>query len=105
MLYRHPENNLYLELLGYTVVHQYECQCYKAQKNDPRVKSTQSQWRIPIPDTSILMNKEDIISGMKNGTIYGMVLIDIHSPEELEADFQETTPIFKNNMVSRNDIV
>ena len=41
---------------------------------------------------------------MKNGIIFGMVLVDICTPAELKADFQEMTPIFKNVMVSRNDL-
>ena len=93
---------LFLELLhsGTTI----QMSVVQSSEKRSRVKSTQSQWKIPTPDTSILMNEADIISGVKNSTIFGMVLVDIDTPEELMADFQEMTPIFKNFMFSSNDM-
>ena len=97
------ETTLYLEAMGYSVVEQYECKWLKLRRNRT-VLSTQNRWRIPIPDTREKMTENDIIGGVLGGTIFGLIEVDIHTPEHLKDRFSEMTPIFKNAMVSRSDV-
>ena len=41
---------------------------------------------------------------MQNGKLFGMLLCHIETPEELKPKFEEFCPIFKNTVVSRDDI-
>jgi len=50
------------------------------------------------------LTQEKIIRYVQNGKLFGILLWDIETPEELKPKFEEFCPIFKNNMVPREDI-
>ena len=50
------------------------------------------------------MTQQQIIAAVVDGTLFGMIECDIHVPEHLEDHFAEMQPIFKNAMVTRDDI-
>ena len=50
------------------------------------------------------LTQEKIIRDLQNGKLFDMLLCDIETPEELKPKFEEFCPIFKNTMVSRDDI-
>ena len=50
------------------------------------------------------LDQNEIIQVVKKGTIFGLICVDIETPEHLKDYFSEMTPIFKNNLVSRNDV-
>ena len=50
------------------------------------------------------MTEVEILEHVKNGNIFGAVVVDNQVPQELKNYFSEMTPIFKNTMVKLNDI-
>ena len=50
------------------------------------------------------MTQHQIITAVLDGTLFGMVECDVCVPGELQDHFAEMQPIFKNTMVTRNDI-
>ena len=55
-------------------------------------------------ETIYKMTEAEVLEHVKNGNIFGAVVVDIQVPQELENYFSEVTPIFKNTMVKLNDI-
>ena len=50
------------------------------------------------------MTQQQTIAAVVDGTLFGMLECDIRVPSELRAHFAEMQPIFKNAMVTRDDI-
>jgi len=50
------------------------------------------------------LTQEKIIRQVQNGKLFGMLLCDIKTSDELKPKFEEFCPIFKNTMVLRDDI-
>ena len=50
------------------------------------------------------LTQEKIIRDVQNGKLFGMLLCDIETPEELKLKFEEFCLIFETTMVSRDDI-
>ena len=88
---------LYLQWIGYKVVEEYECNWKKIKKNNKEAVKTHSLWYVPK------LCKNVIIEGVKKGEIFGLISVDIETPEHLKDYFSKVTPIFKNTLVSRND--
>ena len=72
------------------VVEMWECQWKRESKALPRPK-----WN---------MTQSEILADVVNGTLFGMVECDVHVPPDLRAHFAEMQPIYKNTMVTRDDI-
>ena len=94
----------YLRGLGYTLVELYECQWVVLQKR-AEVIHCKAQWMIPKPTThNSSLTESEILNGVEKGRIFGMIQVDIHTPEAKKDMFYEMTPIFKNCLVSRDDV-
>jgi len=50
------------------------------------------------------LTQEKIIRYVQSGKLFGVLLCNIETPEELKPTFEEFCPIFKITMVSRHDI-
>ena len=50
------------------------------------------------------MTQKQIIAAVVDGTLFGEIECDIRVPSELRAHFAEMQPIYKNAMVTRDDI-
>ena len=50
------------------------------------------------------LKEQQLLEGIKKGNLYGNVQYDIEVPEKLRANFANFPPIFKNTLVSKNDI-
>ena len=50
------------------------------------------------------LNADTILERIKNGSLFGVLLCDIETPDSLKEKFSEFCPIFKNAEVSREDI-
>ena len=98
------KTTMYLKCLGYQVVEEYECNWNKIKKSNQQALKTHSIWHIPKPDTRIKIDQNEIIEGVKKGTIFGLVCVDLETPEHLKDHLCEMTPIFKNTLVSRDDV-
>ena len=60
--------------------------------------------RYPPPRQKWKMTMQKIIAAVVDGTLFGMIECDIRVPSELRAHFAEMQPIYKNAMVTRDDI-
>ena len=98
------KTTVYLKCLGYQVVEEYECNWKKIKKTDQQALKTRSIWHITKADTRIKIDQNEIIEGVKKGTIFGLVCVDRQTPEHLKDHFCKMTPIFKNTLVSRDDV-
>ena len=72
------------------VVEMWECAWKRERDPPPRQK-----WK---------MTQQQIIAAVVDGTLFGMVECDVRVPVELQDHFAEMQPIFKNAMVTRDDI-
>ena len=72
------------------VVEMWECQWKRERDPPPRRK-----WN---------MTQNEMLAGVVDGTLFGMVECDVRVPVELQDNFAEMQPIFKNAMVTRDDI-
>ena len=94
----------YLKTLGFTVIEEYECH-WEKEKKTKACLNCKDVWSVPKPDnTKKNMSENEIIEGIKNGEIFGMAQVDIHTPENLKEHFSEMTPVFKNTRVKREDV-
>ena len=50
------------------------------------------------------LTEQQLLEGIKKGNLFGYVQCDIEVPEKLRANFANFRPIFKNTLVSKNDI-
>ena len=72
------------------VVEMWECQWKRERDPPPRRK-----WN---------MTQNEMLAGVVDGTLFGMVECDVRVPVELQDHFAEMQPIFKNAMVTCDDI-
>ena len=49
------------------------------------------------------LTEQQLLEGMKKGSLFGYVQCDIEVPENLRVNFVNFPPIFKNTLVSKND--
>ena len=47
---------------------------------------------------------EKIVKGIRNETLYGFLIVDIHTPDELKEKFKDFSLIIRNSFLSREDI-
>lgn len=96
----------YLSSLNVTLVEMYECEWEQLKKQRPEIKTflkkegliqTPSPFQYPI-------SKKDILEAVRKNKCFGFIQCDIHVPKRLRKKFSELQPIFKNTLVSRNDL-
>ena len=80
----------YLETLGYTVHVMWECAWNEI--DTPPKKSTGK------------LTESLILDKVREGTLFGLVKVDIRTPDHLKQKLAEFPPIFKNCEVGREDI-
>ncbi|XP_078487846.1 uncharacterized protein LOC113475635 isoform X1 [Ciona intestinalis] len=96
------------------------CEWKRIQREDPTAKAFRNKYK-NLKKKSF-PNKEAIIEGIVSGNkyrlgakrkvntrfivdeLYGLAEVDINVPQELKKRFAHYPPIFKNHMVSRDDI-
>jgi G:T-mismatch repair DNA endonuclease (very short patch repair protein) len=93
----------YLLSLEYTVIEQYECQWLKLKKT-PECKQYQAIWTVKRPIAQKKLSQSEILKNIEKGVTFGLIQVDIETPENLKNYFSEMTPIFKNTYVSRDDV-
>ena len=90
----------YIQQKGYKFIEMWECEWWSFFKTDAPVKS---YLRANFPYKRPL-SEEQLLQGITVGRFFGYVQCDIEVPEHLRAYFSYFPPIFKNTVVSRNDI-
>ena len=90
----------FLRDLGYAVVEMRECQFHSWKYKDDKLKSFMRQQRPDFYQAYPHAVTEDkILDGVRNKTLFGMVLVDIEVNEQDWDYFSEYSPLFCNSTV------
>ena len=90
----------YKQQKGYQIVEMWECEWLSLYKTDASVKSHLREnfpYRRPL-------SEEQLLQGIIDGRFFGYVQCDIEVSEHLRSYFSNFPPIFKNTVVSGEDI-
>ena len=93
----------YLKSIGYKVIEQRECEWYELKKTFTPEKNI-DQWTLPKLKKHKFTDVQSIVDAITDDQLFGLVEVDITTPEELKGYFEEMTPIFKHADVSREDV-
>ena len=86
---------------GYKVISMWECE-WKKMKKRPEVAEFVKTLKTVQPRRKLSFDQ--ILKGIQNDTLFGLLIVDIHTPTELKPLFADHPLIIKNTMVSREDI-
>ena len=90
----------YIQEKGFTVIQLWEFEWWRLYKTTTNVKL---HIREIFPYRRSL-TKQQLLEGIKKGNLFGYVQRDIEVPENLRENFANFRPVFKNILVSKNDI-
>ena len=90
----------YIQQKGYKVFEKWECNWWELYRTDATVKH---HLRANFPYQRPL-SEERLMQEIRSGKLFGYVQCHLKVPEHLKAYFANFPPIFKNAVVSRNDI-
>ena len=91
----------FIQQKGYQIVEMLECEWWcSLYESDESVKS---QLRENFPYRRPL-SEEQLLQRIIDGRLFGYVQCDVEVPEHLRDYFSNFPPIFKNTVVSRDDI-
>jgi len=97
-------NSQYIRAQGYELVEMWECEWRRMKRSNPNIKNFLAyEFQRPL-DVYTNLTSEQILTGVLDGSLFGVVECDIEVPEELKDKFSEMCPIFKNVEISRDDI-
>ena len=72
------------------------------------VEMWECQWKqeakVPPPHPKWNMTQNEILTSVIDGTLFGMIECDVRVPADLREHFAEMLPVFKNALVTRDDI-
>ena len=85
---------------GFIVIEMWECEWWRLYKTTTKVKQ---HIRESFPYRRSL-TEQQLLEETKKGNLFGYVQCDIEVPENLRANFANFPPIFRNTLVSKNDI-
>ena len=92
----------YILQKGYEIVEMWECEWWRLYKSDAPVKS---YLRAKFPYKRPLSSEEQLFQQIIDGRLFGYVQCDIEVHDYLRDYFSNFPPIFKNTVVSRDDMV
>ena len=95
------DNRKNLEEEGFRVVEMKECEWLKIRKQ-PKVSRFLKTLKSITPKRKLTFEK--IVKGIRNESLYGFLIVDIHAPNELKEKFKDFPLIIKNSFISRKDI-
>ena len=90
----------YIQQKGYKIIEMWECNWCELYRTDATVEN---HLRANFPYQRPL-SEERIMQEIMSRRLFGYVQCDLKVPEQLKAYFANFPPIFKNTVVSRNDI-
>ena len=90
----------YIQEKGFFVVAMWACKWWRLYKTTSNVKL---HIREIFPYRRSL-TEQQLLEGIKKGSLFGYVQCDIEVFENLRVNFANSPPIFKNTLVSKNDI-
>ena len=89
-----------IEDAGYEVISIWECE-WNILKKRPEVAEFLKTLKSGQPRRQLSFNK--ILHGVQNESLFGLLIVDIHTPTELQPLFSDHPLIIKNAMVLRED--
>ena len=78
-----------------------ECEWLKIRKQ-PEVSRFLKTLKSITPKRKLTFEK--IVEGIRNESLYGFLIVGIHTSNELKEKFKDFPLIIKNSFISRNDI-
>ena len=82
------------------IVEMWECDWWSLYKTDASVKSNfRENFHYKRP-----LSEEQLLQGIIDGQLFGCVQCDIEVPEHLRSYFSNFLPIFRNTVISKEDI-
>ena len=90
----------YIQQKGYQIVEMWECEWWSLYKTDASVKSHLREnfpYRRPL-------SEEGLLQTIIDERLFGYVQCDIEVPELLQSYLSNFPPVFKNTLLSREDI-
>ena len=90
----------YIQEKGHNVIETWECEWWRLYKTTITVKQ---HIREQLPYRRSLA-VDQLLEEIREGKLFGYVQCDIEVPENLRANFDNFPPIFKNTLVSENDL-
>lgn len=93
----------YFIKLGYKTYHVWECEFEHMKKRDANMREFCDKLEL-YPDTRYRVSEAQILREIKSGDWFGLVQVDLHTPEKLKSKYAEFQPIAKHAMISRDDI-
>ena len=91
----------YIQEKGFNVFEMWECEWWRLYKTINTVKQNIGE-HFPYRRS---LAAEQLLEEIKEGKLSGYVQCDIEVPENLRANFANFSPIFKNTLVNKSDIV
>ena len=93
----------YISFQGYRLVEMYECEWMDLIQTDASIRTFVNDQQMPMQQRGS-MTHDQVLRGVRDGCLYGMVECDIHVPDDLVERFSEMPPVFKNIDVGKDDI-
>ena len=90
----------YIKEKSFIVIEMWDCEWWILYKTTTNVK-LHIRENFPYRPSP---TEQKLLEGIKKGNLFGYVQCDIEVPEKLRANFSNFPPIFKNTLVSKNDI-
>ena len=91
----------YIQEKSFTVIEMWECEWWRLYKTTSEIKL---HIRQNFPYRRSLTDQQ-LLERIKRGSLFVHVQCDIEVPEKLRVNFANFPPIFKNTLVSKNNIV
>ena len=95
------DNRKKLEEKGFWVVEMKECEWLKIRRQ-PEVSRFLKKLKSLTPKRKLTFEK--IVEGIRNESLYGFLIVDIHTPNKLKEKFKDFPLIIKNSFISRENI-
>ena len=95
------DNRKKLEEEGFRVVKMRECEWWEIRKQ-PEASCFLKTLKSVTPKQKLCFEK--LLQGVQNETLYGFLIVDIHTPDELKEKFKDFPLTIKNSFISREDI-
>ena len=90
----------YIQEKGFAVIEMWECEWWRLYKTTTYVK-LHIRENFPYRRSP---TEQQLLEGIKKGSLFGYVQCDIEVPESLRVNFANFPPIIKNTLVSNNNI-
>ncbi len=92
---------------GYSVIEMMSCEWEKLKRNNPAIRSYLFRRFYPKYYSHFKgaqLTQAQLLEAMRNGQIFGLAMVDIHTPEHLKEKFRDMQPLIFNREIQRSDL-